>query len=148
MPRRLMGLRGIVSYFPNVLLFWAAALAASVFVEENRESVGATGLISTRPVPRYTFTRPSPPDTAEERVLRATNIVLHICVAGKKHSIFNGHSNISVKVNIMIRDKLFMNDTSPAPASWFCHMLYCNHSKKGTTTYGIFHESGAAALRK
>ena len=35
------------------------------------------------------------------------------------HSIYGN----SVKVNIMIRDKLFMNDTSPAPASWFCHMV-------------------------
>ena len=63
------GLRGIMSYFPNVLLFLAAALAASVFVEENRESVGATGLISTRPEPRYTFTRPSPLTADPTRVL-------------------------------------------------------------------------------
>ena len=58
------------------------------------------------------------------------------------HSIYGN----SVKVNIMIRDKLFMNDTSPAPHIRFCHMLYCNHLKKGTTVYGIFHKSGAAAL--
>ena len=63
------------------------------------------------------------------------------------HMNHNIYGN-SVKVNIMIRDKLFMNDTSPAPASWFCHMLYCNNSKKGTTAYGIFYESGAAALRQ
>ena len=31
-----------------------------VFVNSNKEVVGATGHISTRPVPRSTFTRPSP----------------------------------------------------------------------------------------
>ena len=40
------------AYFPNVLLDLAAALAAIVFVDSNKEVVGATGHISTRPVPR------------------------------------------------------------------------------------------------
>jgi hypothetical protein len=40
------------AYFPNVLLDLAAALAAMVFVDSNKEAVGATGHISTRPVPR------------------------------------------------------------------------------------------------
>ena len=39
-------------YFPNVLLDLAAALAAIVLVDSNKEVVGATGHISTRPVPR------------------------------------------------------------------------------------------------
>ena len=46
------GLRGIMSYFPNVLLDLAADLAAMVLVDSNKEVVGATGHISTRPVPR------------------------------------------------------------------------------------------------
>ena len=40
------------AYFPNVLLDLAAALAAMVLVDSNKEVVGATGHISTRPVPR------------------------------------------------------------------------------------------------
>ena len=40
------------TYFPNVLLDLAAALAAMVLVDSNKEVVGATGHISTRPVPR------------------------------------------------------------------------------------------------
>ena len=40
------------AYFPNVLLDLAAALAAIVLVDSNKEVVGATGHISTRPVPR------------------------------------------------------------------------------------------------
>ena len=40
------------AYFPNVLLDLAADLAAMVFVDSNKEVVGATGHISTRPVPR------------------------------------------------------------------------------------------------
>ena len=39
-------------YFPNVLLNFAAALAAVVLVDSNKEVVGATGHISTLPVPR------------------------------------------------------------------------------------------------
>ena len=37
------------TYFPNVLLDLAAALAAMVLVDSNKEVVGATGHISTRP---------------------------------------------------------------------------------------------------
>ena len=40
------------AYFPNVLLDLAAAFAAVVLVDSNKEVVGATGHISTRPVPR------------------------------------------------------------------------------------------------
>ena len=40
------------AYFPNVLLDLAAALAVMVLVDSNKEVVGATGHISTRPVPR------------------------------------------------------------------------------------------------
>ena len=40
------------SYFPNVLLDLAAAFAAMVLVDSNKEVVGATGDINTRPVPR------------------------------------------------------------------------------------------------
>ena len=40
------------AYFPNVLLDLAAAFAAMVLVDSNKEVVGATGHISTRPVPR------------------------------------------------------------------------------------------------
>ena len=40
------------TYFPNVLLDLAAAFAAMVLVDSNKEVVGATGHISTRPVPR------------------------------------------------------------------------------------------------
>ena len=40
------------AYFPNVLLDLAAALAAMVLVDSNKEVVGATGHISTRHVPR------------------------------------------------------------------------------------------------
>ena len=40
------------TYFPNVLLDLAAAFAAVVLVDSNKEAVGATGHISTRPVPR------------------------------------------------------------------------------------------------
>ncbi len=49
-----VGLRENVfyAYFPNVLLDLAAALAAMVLVDSNKEVVGATGHISTRPVPR------------------------------------------------------------------------------------------------
>ena len=37
---------------PNVLLDLAAAFAAVVLVDSNKEVVGATGHINTRPVPR------------------------------------------------------------------------------------------------
>ena len=40
------------NYFPNVLLDFAAAFAIIVLVDSNREVVGATGHISTLPVPR------------------------------------------------------------------------------------------------
>ena len=40
------------AYFPNVLLDLAAAFAAMVLVDSNKEVVGATGHISTRPVAR------------------------------------------------------------------------------------------------
>ena len=44
--------RIVLRYFPNVLLDLAAALAAMVLVDSDKEVVGATGHISTRPVPR------------------------------------------------------------------------------------------------
>ena len=51
--RRLLVTREcVLRYFPNVLLDLAADLAAMVLVDSNKEVVGATGHISTRPVPR------------------------------------------------------------------------------------------------
>ena len=40
------------AYFPNVLLDLAAAFASMVLVDSNKEVVGVTGHISTRPVLR------------------------------------------------------------------------------------------------
>ena len=93
---------GIMSYFPNVLLFLAAALAASVFVEEYRESVGATGLISTRPEPRYTFTRPSPltADPARVLVVRSTvNQEFEDQHTARLPSIFNSSFSSSISIS-------------------------------------------------
>ena len=47
------------TYFPNVLLDLAAAFAVMVLVDSNKEVVGATGHISTRPGVSQSLCKPS-----------------------------------------------------------------------------------------
>lgn len=63
-----------------------------MFVDSNKEVVGATGHINTLPVPRYTFTSPSPltADPTNVFVVRSTvNSKLEDQQTAKFPSIFS-----------------------------------------------------------
>ena len=106
-----------LSYFPNVLLSFAAAFPLIVLVASNREEVGATGHIKTLPVPRYTLTSPSPltADPTNDFVLLSTvksrSEDQH---TARFPSIFSSSFSKTISINSS-SGTLLSNATTPCP---------------------------------